>query len=209
MAGQIRRSVIGTSRASKPPIKTTVHRNLSSPACGGFRRPFPQIGRRQARGRRLYFPVATLLWAGRKCSHRAENAVIAFPASLSGTDYGRSPRSMVQPLSISFPHRRRPDGSADQPGQPFYRREKRAEPASADQMATGATPVDSNRWVAHHWFETDLRRITANISLLLGWAPDRFSFISGKNSPSTSRSHLVYLSSIFFGFAENPNPGAT
>jgi len=59
-----------------------------------------------------------------------ENAAIAFPVGLSGTDY-----------SLVFPHRDRPDGPADQPGPPFYRREKTADVAGLfvnGEIDTGA-----------------------------------------------------------------------
>ena len=52
------------------PITTTVHRTFHRPACSRFRRPSPHRRCARLAGGAPIFPVATLLWAGRKCSYR-------------------------------------------------------------------------------------------------------------------------------------------
>jgi len=98
------------ARASKPRSRPTVHRDLSSSSLWTMR---------QARGRRPYFPVATLYGLAGNAAIAAENAAIAFPVGRSGTDYsfGGSSRGSRIPITTTV-HQFSPPGQTGWPLRP-------------------------------------------------------------------------------------------
>jgi hypothetical protein len=114
---------------------------------------------RQARGRRPYFPVATLLWAGRKCSYRGRKCSYRISgrpvwdrlffrrvlARLQNPDHDHRP-------SV-FPHRDRPDGPADQGiGLALSQRTSSCDPANGRPGVRNQRRGDPSTWPRERCF---------------------------------------------------------